>query len=385
MAKRGKGKSSISKGLGLLALAALVVVGTLYLLTMKSQPNPKAFSGLESDPATGNVLYEVPPKVALQTLSQDLADKGLIPNATVFKFFLRLTKQDKKIRAGYYYVKTSNSVMEMASKLTAGKQATRTVTVPEGKTSWEIYSILKTYYPLDSLAFDSLVQSQSFATACQVDASNLEGFLFPDTYVLPWKMTEREIIKVMVRRFHEVMSGFNVESSVIKNYGVTGWVTLASIVEKESALPDERELIAGVFYNRLLQGWSLGADPTVRFVRRKMTGPLFVSDLEVNSPYNTRRFAGLPPGPICSPGRGALQASLNPVHTDKMFFVAKEDGSRGHYFSVDNREHMRYKAQAVDNRLKRGQPSAVDSEPKTSRAGGAAAPPAKAKPNRKTR
>jgi UPF0755 protein len=355
MAKRGKSGSLFTKGLGLVALIALFVLGSLYLLTVKSKPVPGAFTDLEIDAVTGAVLYQVPPKVSLQNLSEDLAAKGLVPNAMVFKYFLRLTRQDKKIRAGYYYVKTSNSVLEMVSKLTAGKQATRSVTIPEGKTSWEIFTIFKSYYPLDSLAFDSLVQSQEFATACRVEGASLEGFLFPDTYVLPWKMTERDILQVMVRRFHEVMGGFPSESTVIKNYGVVGWVTLASIVEKESALPAEQELIAGVFYNRLLQGWTLGADPTVRFARRKLTGPLFVSDLEVNSPYNTRRFAGLPPGPICNPGRGALQAALNPLHTDKMFFVAKEDGSRGHYFSVDNPEHMRYKALAAANREKRNQ------------------------------
>jgi UPF0755 protein len=355
MAKKSKRGSVFTKGLLLVAVAAAAVLAILYALTTKSKPKPGAFTSLEIDASTGAILYEVPPKVSLQALSEDLESKGLVPNAKTFKYFLRLSGQDKKIRAGYYYVKTSNSVLEMVSKLTAGKQATRAVTIPEGKASWEIYSILKTYYPLDSLAFDSLVQSAEFATACRVEAPTLEGFLFPDTYVLPWKMSERDILKVMVRRFHEATSTLPPESTVIKNYGTVGWVTLASIVEKESALPAEQELIAGVFYNRLLQGWTLGADPTVRFARHKPTGPLLVSDLEVNSPYNTRRFAGLPPGPICNPGRGALQAALNPMHTDKMFFVAREDGSRGHYFSVDNREHMHYKAMASANRENRGQ------------------------------
>lgn len=353
MAKRGKKKLSLSKASLLLVILAGVPLGLLYLLTSRSKPNPAAFTSLEADSTTGNVLYEVQPNVSLPALSQDLASKGLVPNATVFRWFLRLSRQDKKIKAGFYYVKPSNSVLEMTWKLTSGKQATRMVTIPEGKTSWEIYSLLKPHFPLDSVIFDSLVHSASFASACQVEAASLEGFLFPDTYVLPWKISERDILKVMVRRFHRVTGAYDLGTPLVKKYGVNGWVTLASIVEKESALTSEQELIAGVFYNRLVQGWTLGADPTVRFAVRKLTGPLFVSDLEVNSQYNTRKFPGIPPGPICNPGRSALRASLDPMKTDKMFFVAKEDGSRGHYFSVDNGEHMRYKALAVANRLKR--------------------------------
>lgn len=353
----------------LLGIPAALVLLVVYLLTAKSTPDPKAFSGLESDLSSGRVLYEVPKSVALPTLSEDLARKGLIQNATVFRTFLRLTRQDKKIRAGFYYVKLSNSALEMASMLTAGKQATRSVTIPEGKTSWEIYGLLKAQFRLDSLVFDSLAHSPEFARACRVDALSLEGYLFPDTYVLPWKMDEREVLKVMVRRFHDAISGFDLHGPMIDKHGVHGWVTLASIVEEESAIPTEQELIAGVFYNRLVQGWSLGADPTVRYALRKLTGPLYVSDLDNNSPYNTRKFTGLPPGPICSPGRGALKASLHPIKTDKMYFVAKDDGSRAHFFSVDGREHGKYKDTAATNRARRENGRAKDAKKLIRKAG----------------
>lgn len=358
MAKRGKTGFSLYKGVALLGVPALFVVTVVYLLTAKSRPNPGAFTGLESDAATGRILYEVPKKVSLQSLSEELEKKGLIRNATVFRTFLRLTGQDKKIRAGFYYVKLSNSALEMASMLTAGKQATRSVTIPEGKTIWEIYGILKAQFRLDSLVFDSLAHSPEFARACRVDGISLEGYLFPDTYVLPWKMDEKEVLKVMVRRFHDVISEFDLHGPMIEKHGVNGWVTLASIVEEESAIPSEQELIAGVFYNRLVQGWSLGADPTVRYALHKLTGPLYVSELDNNSPYNTRKFTGLPPGPICSPGKGALKASLRPIKTDKMYFVAKDDGSRGHFFSVNGFEHGRFKDQAAANRAKREADSA---------------------------
>jgi UPF0755 protein len=354
MAKKGKKGMSLSGGAVLLLLIAAAAGSIVWALTAKSVPKPASVTGLEADPASGDILYEVPPKASLALLAQDLQAKGLIPDARVFRLFLRFSRQDKKIRAGYFYVRPSNSALEMTWKLTSGKMATQTVTIPEGKASWEIYSILKAKFPLDSLKFDSLVHSAEFARACGMQSPDLEGYLFPETYVLPWKVTERDAIKVMAKRFLEVEKEFDLDSPVFRKYGQRGWVTLASIVEKEAAVPKEQDPIAGVFWNRLNQGWSLGADPTVRFAVRKPTGPLLVSDLNCQSPYNTRKFTGLPPGPIANPGRGALRAALRPMQTDKMYFVAKDDGSREHFFSVDNNDHVRYKDVAAANRVKRG-------------------------------
>lgn len=354
MAKKGKKGFSPSRGLAALLLVAVMAGSVVWVLTAKSISKPASVTGLEADPATGDVLYEVPRKASLAALSQDLQDKGLIPNAQVFRLFLRLSRQDKKIRAGYFYVRPSNSALEMSWKLTSGKMATQTVTIPEGKASWEVFTILKAKFPLDSLKFDSLVHSAEYARACGTRANDLEGYLFPETYVLPWKVTERDVIKVMVKRFLEVERGFDLNAPIVQKYGERGWLTLASIVEKEAAVPQEQDPIAGVFWNRLNLGWSLGADPTVRYAVRKPTGPLLVSDLNIDSPYNTRKFTGLPPGPICNPGRGALRAALNPMKTDKMYFVAKDDGSREHFFSVDNADHMRFKEAAATNRVKRG-------------------------------
>jgi UPF0755 protein len=354
MAKKTKKGFSLSGAAVLLALIAVAAGSIVWVLTAKSVPKPASETGLEADPSTGDVLYEVPPKASLSALSQDLQVKGLIPNAQVFRLFLRFSRQDKKIRAGYFYVRPSNSALEMTWKLTSGKMATQTVTIPEGKASWEIYSILKAKFPLDSLKFDSLVHSAEFARACGIQSPDLEGYLFPETYVLPWRVTERDVLKVMAKRFLAVEKEFDLDAPIYHKYGQRGWLTLASIVEKEAAVPQEQEPIAGVFWNRLNQGWSLGADPTVRFAVRKPVGPLLVSDLNCESPYNTRKFTGLPPGPICNPGRGALRAALRPLQTDKMYFVAKDDGSREHFFSVDNSNHMHFKDVAAANRVKRG-------------------------------
>lgn len=334
----------------LMVLPLLMGAWVAFMLTSRPFSAPR---GLTADSASQALLYEVPPNANPGSLAKDLYAKGLIQFPKAFRLFLRLSGRDRQIKAGFYTVKPRNSVLEMAWLLTSGKLATRTVTLPEGKATWEVYSILKSRFDLDSVVFDSLVRSPGFARELGLNAPGLEGYLFPDTYVLPWKVSEREILRILVKRFQHVTSRMRPVSPVIDRFGVNGWVTLASIVEKESAVGSERKLIAGVFYNRLLQNWSLGADPTVRFALRKLTGPLTVSDLAINTPYNTRRFAGLPPGPICSPGRHALMAALHPEETEMMFFVAKDDGSREHFFSKDNTEHVRYKGVAAENRRKR--------------------------------
>jgi UPF0755 protein len=179
-----------------------------------------------------------------------------------------------------------------------------------------------------------------------LQARDAEGYLFPDTYIFPWRITEADILRTMSNRFQEVLSELLVGSDSLKIMNPHRLVTLASIVEKEAAVNSEKKLIAGVFTNRLRLGWPLGADPTTRFALKKLTGPISAADLNENSPYNTRRFVGLPPGPVCNPGREALLAALRPQKTRMMFFVAKNDGSRQHYFSASNEEHNAYKIKA---------------------------------------
>jgi UPF0755 protein len=299
------------------------------------------------------VLYEVPENITASALIRNLYEKRLIAFPEVLNLVFRVTGWEKQIRAGFYYLPARNSVMGIAEMLTSGQMATRTLTIPEGKTSWEIFGIVRRAFPndsLDSLTFEKLVHSEEFARSLGVPANNLEGYLYPDTYVVPFSMKERDLLRLMVMRFHEVIEDMPRDNYIVERYGVHGWVTLASIVEKEAAVNREQKRIAGVFTNRLKQGWSLGADPTVRFALRKLTGPLRGDDLRGDSPYNTRRFRGLPPGPVCNPGESALLATLKPEKTRMMFFVAKDDGSREHYFSVTYAEHNVLKEQAAQNR-----------------------------------
>ncbi len=308
-----------------------------------------------TDTFKDSVIFEIPKAQTPSTTAKILANNGFIPNAKIFLLYARLTGRDRKIRAGVYQFPSSNSIHSMLKRLVEGKMATKTVLVPEGRASWELFSLLRPFFEVDSLVLDSLIHSPNFAKSLGLPDTSLEGYLFPDTYNFSFGLKEVDLLSGMARRFQSLASSLDTNSPVYREYGLHGLMTLASIVEEEAAVVSEQGLIAGVFYNRLKMGWPLGADPTVRFIRRRLTGPIYMSELNADSPYNTRKFAGLPPGPICSPGEGAIKASLNPLSTDYMYFVAKDDGSHEHFFSVTNMQHDQYKRIAAQNRQRLGQ------------------------------
>jgi UPF0755 protein len=301
-------------------------------------------------------LLRVNKGISTASLIQQLHQKKIIQNPLFFKVYLKLRGLDTQIRQGVYSLPSSLSLIELTHILIQGEEATLQITIPEGRTSWEIFDLLKAHLSLDSTVFDSLVHSTSFAAKCSVPGHTLEGYLFPDTYTFSYSISEAGILRRLTQRardvFHQLTLEYELEHSpTYRKYGEQGVFTLASIVEEEAAVSHEKSRIAGVFYNRLKKGWPLGADPTVRFLHRKLQGPLYVSELKAKSPYNTRRYKGLPPGPISNPGKESLQAALFPAPTPFLFFVAKDDGSREHYFAKTNREHNRYKVQRRKNQV----------------------------------
>jgi UPF0755 protein len=234
------------------------------------------------------------------------------------------------------------SVFSASKKLLDVKAIEIAATIPEGLIIEQTASILHRSLGIDSAVFVKLCSDSAYIAKASPGATSLEGYLFPDTYRFSPGITAREIIQRMLDRFEEAYQSLQPDP-VAAPYARRGIVTLASIVEKEAALAEERPRIAGVFYNRLRAGVPLGADPTVRYILRKFDGQLRVSELNNPSPYNTRRFAGLPPGPICSPGLSSLQAAAAPLATNELYFVAKWDGSGAHDFSKSYREHDRKK------------------------------------------
>ncbi len=297
------------------------------------------------------VLLEIPKGSSAAKVSQILQEKGVWKDGLAFKVRNKMDKPS--LKAGWYEIPPQQTLEQIFALLASGKNAVRRVTIPEGRASWEIPAYLKKAFPdLNEDRWNKLSQDPKFAQSLGVDASSLEGYLLPDTYPFPIDADEETILKQMVAANMKVRD--EMKDKAGSKWAVLGnWhkvLTLASVVEEETGKEDERPLIAGVFHNRLEIGMPLGADPTVRFIFRNLTGPIYKSQLNSDSPYNTRKFKGLMPGPISNPGRKAIEAALFPANTKALYFVAKDDGSGTHFFSSTLSDHNKYKDVAAKNR-----------------------------------
>ena len=275
-----------------------------------------------------------------------LKEKKLIRNKKEFTVLALWFHLDRKLKAGRYMFKRSESLATILHKLSLGKAYMDFVTIREGITLSETAALLNKHCGVDSVVFMKLVNDAAFIKTLGIHQKSLEGYMFPETYRFAWGTKPPAVITTMLKRFLINYDRLKENSVIAAKYSRHQIVTLASIVEKETGADKERPLIAGVFWNRLRINMMLGADPTVRYALKKFTGPLTVSNLNVDSPYNTRRYRGLPPGPICSPGLKTLKAALYPDKTKKLYFVAKADGSGEHYFSRSFKEHLNAKNRA---------------------------------------
>ncbi|RJX27985.1 MAG: endolytic transglycosylase MltG [Dethiobacter sp.] len=293
-----------------------------------------------------------------------LQQEGIIKSGLVFRLYARYKGYDQKLQAGSYLLFPGMPLEEILDKLQQGviwEKGLR-FTIPEGFTVEQIAARLEK---------EGLAEKEAFLNAClEYDREELfdfpeavppgvkyplEGYLFPDTYEIREGLTAEEIAAVMLRRFNEVFhEAFRLRASEL-GFSVHEVVTIASLVEKEARVPLERPLISAVFHNRLQSNYMpfLQSCATVQYVLGETRPFLTYQDLEVDSPYNTYLYPNLPPGPIASPGREALEAALYPADVNYLYFVYKEDGSGEHYFSTTLQEHNHHKSLAQRNRNKR--------------------------------
>ena len=298
------------------------------------------------------VLLEIPKGYGAEQVGRMLQKNGVIESARSFKWWCSFHSGSVNFKTGWYKIPIGQNIEQIVALLSSGKTASIRATIPEGKATWEIAGILSHPLNLDSAKLDSLMHNEFFAKSLGVDAKDLEGYLLPNTYDFPYGADEQLVIKILTRANLKLRDEMQAKNSPVWDE-LGGWhkvLTMASVVEKEAAVPQEQVHIAGVFLNRFRIGMPLGADPTVRFIFRNLTGPIYKSQLESNNPYNTRKFAGLMPGPISNPGKAAIEATLFPIKTESLFFVAKDDGSREHFFSKTLSQHNSYKNTAAKNR-----------------------------------
>jgi len=287
------------------------------------------------------IVVLIPAHSSVADIKKILVEKEIVRDDPRFSMLAVLTGAANRLQAGEYSFAGGKRPLAIIAHLKKGKVLYRPVTVPEGTEMARIAEILAADEWIDRSRFMDLGHDSGFAKEVGLEADSLEGYLFPDTYYLSrGQQDEEEIMKMMIGRHFQVMKEIrgSGESAFL---GLTHHeiITLASIVEKETGIPEERPLVASVFLNRLAKGMRLQADPTVRYGLPNPATPLTQTELKNPTPYNTYTIKGLPPGPICNPGKAAIQAVLSPAKTDYLFFVSKDDSS--HYFSKTLKEHNR--------------------------------------------
>jgi UPF0755 protein len=273
----------------------------------------------------------------LKTVATELERRRLIKSKDLFILWVILKGSAGEIKAGEYSLNQTMAPVRIFNILASGAIKTYPLTIPEGLTAEQIADILAKRNLVDKMEFISLVRDKTLVASYHIDGPSLEGYLFPDTYVISKDIDARALIGLMVNRFWNVFNAL-IEGQR-KLMPLVEIVTLASIVEKETSLAEERPVIASVFLNRLKKRMRLESDPTVIYGLKDFDGNLKRKDLRTPSPYNTYINYGLPPGPIANPGREALMAVINPAKTEYLYFVSKNDGS--HYFSATLKEHNR--------------------------------------------
>nr|WP_207168786.1 endolytic transglycosylase MltG [Rhodovibrio sodomensis] len=264
----------------------------------------------------------------VSAIAQQLAREGVIRSPLIFRLGARATGQATQLKAGEYEFPAKVSPQQALRIVVSGNTVARTLTIPEGLTSHEVVDRIR----------------QAPALSGEIAEVPDEGELLPETYQYQRGNSRAELLQRMRDAMDRTLAKLWPQRADDLPYDTKqAAVTLASIVEKETAVPDERALVAGVFVNRLERGMRLQSDPTVRFAltngETELGRPLTRADWRVDHPYNTYRISGLPPGPIANPGRAALKAALNPAETEYLYFVA--DGSGGHAFAKTLREHNR--------------------------------------------
>lgn len=333
---RGRGRGVLA-GLALLAVVLAVPLGMAAWSWWKLQQPFKGYPETER-------TVEIEPGLGAAAILARLQDAGVIADAGLARFYLIYVLRDPPIQAGEYVFRGPLSTPQVLGKLARGEVASRSVTLVEGLTLEETAAKLAAERFGRRQVFLDLMRSPEPIADLDPDAQDLEGYLFPETYRFTKSATERDIVNTLVKtfrtRYEREVAPLLAERP--REGGLRELVTLASIVEKEARVPGERPLIAAVYQNRLDRRIGLAADPTVIFALKRLgrwNGNLRRDDLRLDSPYNTYRYAGLPPGPIASPGLASLKAAADPARVSYLYFVSRNDGT--HVFADTLAEHSK--------------------------------------------
>jgi UPF0755 protein len=309
--------------------------GVAYVL------HARAYEPFRGYPAPEQVVT-IPRGTAPRAIGRLLVEAGVVRDATTFRVAVWLSGDARRLQAGEYRFDRPLSAVDVLGKIARGEVVLLTLTFPEGLIIPEMAAVFESGGFGAARDFVEASRDTSLVATLDPDARDLEGYLFPDTYAFPRGTTARGVVEQMVARFGQVLTPELRGRAEARGLSVRQLVTLASLVEKETARAEERATVAGVYANRLRIGMALQCDPTVIYALQqagRYDGNIRRADLAFDSPYNTYRYPGLPPGPIAAPGQGALEAAAAPDEVPYLYFVSRNDGS--HVFARTLAEHNR--------------------------------------------
>jgi UPF0755 protein len=315
----------------LLAVAGAAAVG--YRLWTDIHAPQRGYSGAEQ-------FVDIPPGSAVPEITRRLLDSKVIADARTFRLALWWSGKGRSLQAGEYRFDQALSALEVIDRLERGDVYARRVTFPEGLTIREMAALYESKELGKAADFIAAAGDASVIRTLDPDATDLEGYLFPETYAISRGMPASRLVGAMVERFRAVYDDALQRRARDEGLTTRELVTLASLVETETGKADERPLVAAVYRNRMKIGMPMQADPTVVYALEKAgryDGNIRRADLGFDSPYNTYKYPGLPPGPIAAPGRAAIEAAAAPADVKHLYFVSRNDGS--HVFADTLAQH----------------------------------------------
>lgn len=318
---------------------------------------PLALACSRRETSDAAVRVVIPSGSAFSAAADSLAAAGLIGNKPFFRAYAKLTGRDRALKAGSYRFAADATWGQLLDALTRGSGVVATVTVPEGFALSAIQPLLARALSLREDSIAAAVSDSTLRERLGLPTPTVEGYLFPETYTFTEGTSARAAVETMVREFER---RWRPEwDARLEELGMTRHevVTLASIVEKEARLAEERPVIAAVYHNRLKRGMLLQADPTVQYAQGRHATRVLYKHLEIDSRYNTYRYPGLPPGPIASPGEASLHAALHPASVPYLFFVAHPDGHHEFHETFEGHTRARQEVRRAQAARRRNGPA----------------------------
>ncbi len=286
-----------------------------------------------------NLLIEVKKGETFHHIANKLKRKDIIQSKFLFILLAKISGQSRKLKTGTYKFDTIKTIPGIINTLTKGKITNKVFTVIEGYNIFQIADIVDKKKIVKKNDFFNAVKNKSILDKFNINQKNAEGFLYPDTYYVPYEITAEKLVEIMIGNFFNHIDTLYLDKLKKKYGSIEKGIILASLVEWEAKVDFERPLIAGVFLNRIKKNLNLASCATVLYALNKHKNRLLFKDLKINSPYNTYLYKGLPPSPICNPSEKSILAVIYPAKSNYLFFVSMQNGR--HYFAATYKQHLK--------------------------------------------